>query len=165
MATTASRPDPERRGVADEGETETETERIDLAECGLVPSCDPWFDHGFDVSPVESLECAAELVIDRQPGLLQYTANSGEVTFSEYVLVLLGDDAVIRQVRLTNGGASDRPVLELHEQELCMVAPNPHLAHGCQGPDASPCTWTGDVVDCTPVTPQSCEEITHALAG
>jgi len=148
---------------------------VDLFGCGFDLSCEQIREH-VDISPWGSAECATELAVSGDPGLVNHLVFlGGDIDETERLVAFVGDGTAIRQWRhrecFGSGASCSEDTLPWEpssEHELCDVSVAPNIVEACNCPETEDChfgcrttDWLGD---CEPVEDYSCEEL-GALIG
>lgn len=145
-----------------------------LFTCPFTASCDRLLLH-IEPDPYEAVECAAQLIVSEQPGLLMgFEWLGGSLDETESIVVLPGDGTVIVQERHRECYECDSETLPWEDvtTEICEIDGFEMLSTACADEDSSDCRWNHwgvrapGVVNCQPAEQEySCDDIDALLAG
>ena len=176
---------PVTTGATDTGsdtdtDTDTDTgtsEFIDLFACGVPEACEPIFWH-LDPEPASALECAAQLILSKKPGLVRALETPGpNIDETDYFVFSLGDGTALLQTRERHCDPIDAgcdfdtfPWEPSSAHQICdfVMAEDVVAACGCGMDSCDGCRWDpffNGLTNCKPVEEFTCMAVLDLLAG
>ncbi len=168
---------PDTTSAADT-DTDTDTGEptfIDLFACEVPEVCEKISLH-IDPEPPEALECAAQLIVSKQPGLIRALLTPGpDIDETDSFIFVLGDGTALVQTRErhcddleANCDFDTLPWEPSSAHQICDLMFTEDLAEscGCAMEPCSGCNWSpffNALANCEPVAEFTCAAVLSLL--